>query len=490
MKYILIFCFQLLTLIVKSQEPIISPADQLRDAVTELQNNDLLKNGLVTISVQKVNDGTVLLGHQAGLSVPSASTLKLVSTATALSVLGGDYKYETFLEYDGEIKNKVLKGNLYIRGTGDPTLGSDRFKETHLSASQLIDRWTSLVKELGILKIEGAVIADASWFDEFTLADSWPWGDLGNYYGAGVSGLNFADNQYTVFFHAGGSVGSPAGLTEVPSAVSYLNITNKVKTGIRGSGDQVNIYGNPLSRDVILTGTVPLGARKFPVKGALPRGDFHAAHLLKQNLEKIGIKVSADVRVLNQLPTDNIKRQLLDKYESPVLKEIARETNWYSVNLYADALFKSAAKQLGSEPDFDSCVKTIKAYWESKGVNMDGFFVKDGSGLSPSGSMTGLNLTGILNAMSKDKEFNAFFDGIAIAGMHGTVRNIGKASRAAGLMRIKSGSIDGTRAYAGYITGKAGELLSFSITTQKYTPGSSRDAGAELNKLLGLIAEL
>lgn len=490
MKYLFIFCIQFLTGMAMGQETDSTPIDQLRDAVTELQNKDLLKSGLVTISVQKVSDGTVLLNHQAGLSVPSASTLKLVATATALSVLGSNYKYETFLEYDGEITNKVLKGNLYIRGTGDPSLGSERFKDTHLTALQLIERWTTIVKEKGIHRIEGAIIADASWFDEFTLADSWPWGDLGNYYGAGVSGLNFADNQYTIFFHAGSSVGSPAGLTEVPSSIAYLNITNQVKTGIRGSGDQVNIYGNPLSREVILTGTVPAGARKFPVKGAIPRGDFHAANMLKQSLEKAGLKVTGEIQVINTKINRSLIRQTLDKYESPALKEIARETNWYSVNLYADALFKSAAKKLGSEPDFDSCVKMITTFWGGRGVNMEGFFIKDGSGLSPSGSMTGLNLTGILYSMSKDKEFEAFYEGIAIAGMHGTVRNIGKDSRAAGQMRVKSGSIDGTRAYAGYITNKADELLSFSITTQKYTPGSSREAGAELNKLLILIAEL
>lgn len=490
MKYSLILCLQLLVFLAFGQQMVSTPADRLTDAVTELQNTELLKNGLVTISVQKVSDGAVLLSHYGGLSVPSASTLKLVSTASALSVLGADFRYDTVLEYDGEIKKDVLEGNLYIRGTGDPTLGSERFKDTHATAEQLLKRWVEVVKEKGIRHIKGAVIADASWFDEYTLADSWPWGDLGNYYGAGVSGLNFSDNQYVVRFNPGKAVGDPATISGIVPGMPYLNFANKVTTGGRGSGDQVNIYGNPLSREVILTGTVPVGTREFSVKGAIPKGDFHAAFSLKEGLKQSGISVKGEVMVLNSPQTVTIERKLLDRYQSPSLGEIARETNWYSVNLYADALFKSAAKKLGSAPDFDACVKILRTYWESKGVNMEGFFIKDGSGLSPSGSLTAFNLTGILNAMSKDPQFSAFYESIAIAGQHGTVKNVAKGSRAEGLMRIKSGSIDGTRAYAGYIYSKSGELLSFSISAQKYIPGTSREAGTELSKLLMLIAEL
>src|SRR5690606_3424468 len=154
----LILCLQLLVFLAFGQQMVSTPADRLTDAVTELQNTELLKNGLVTISVQKVSDGAVLLSHYGGLSVPSASTLKLVSTASALSVLGADFRYDTVLEYDGEIKKDVLEGNLYIRGTGDPTLGSERFKDTHATAEQLLKRWVEVVKEKGIRHIKGAVI--------------------------------------------------------------------------------------------------------------------------------------------------------------------------------------------------------------------------------------------------------------------------------------------------------------------------------------------
>lgn len=487
MKYLYIWlCLFLSGKVVAQDSPI--ALTQFTDAVVETQNKELLKNGLLTASVQQVQDGATLMSHNASLSVPSASTLKLVATATALSVLGADFRYSTFLEYEGEIKRGVLKGNLYIRGTGDPTLGSDRFKDTHLTASQLLDRWVAIVKQQGIKKIDGAVIADASWFDEQTLAESWPWGDLGNYYGAGVSGLNFADNQYIIQFTGGKAIGDRATYEKTIPSIPYLQFDNKVSTAPRGTGDQVNVMGHPFSTQVYLVGTVPVGSKAFAVKAALPKGDFYAAYALTEALKKADVEVENEPAVTYENAT--MPRVIIDTYKSPVLKEIARETNWYSINVYADALLKSSAKQLANVTEFTASVEAVKAYWEAKGVDMRGFFAKDGSGLSPSGSLTAFNLCGILNAMTRDPHFQAFYEGIAVAGKHGTVRNIGKGTRAEGLMRVKSGSIDGTRAYAGYIQSKSGKLLSFSVSAQKYVPGTGREAGLELNRLLGLLADL
>ena len=121
---------------------------------------------------------------------------------------------------------------------------------------------------------------------------------------------------------------------------------------------------------------------------------------------------------------------------------------------------------------------------------MRGFYIKDGSGLSPSGSVTTGNLTDILNAVNKDAGFPDFYKSIAILGLNGTVRNLGKRTRAAGNVRVKSGSIEGTRAYAGYVTSRSGTLLSFSIIAHKYLPGSNRMVTDELVRLMTLMAEL
>lgn len=458
------------------------------DAVLELQNSELIRNGTLSVSVKSVADKKTIFAINSDKSLPSASILKLVSTATILSVLGGDFRYQTFLEYDGFIMKDTLVGNIYIRGTGDPSLGSDRFKD-YLSSSQLIARWTAAIQKAGIKYIKGDVLADASYFDKNTLADSWIWGDLGNYYGAGVSGLNFNDNQYRIKFKPGVGEDDPAAFLGIEPAIPYLTFQNLVATGERGSGDKTVVYGNPLSTNVILTGTVPRGVPTFSVKGSIPDPATYVAYALKQSLantipvipETVTFKLTKSVMMPGP-------KKMLDEYKSPPLKEICQQANFWSVNLYADSFLKKAGKMLEGKSDYDDAAKAVTNFWWNRKADMRGFFIKDGSGLSPSGSVTTNNMTDILSLATKEASYPDFYKGIAVLGVNGTVRNLGKGTKAAGNIRAKSGSIEGTRAYAGYVTTKSGAILSFAMIANKYQQESSRTVSEELVRLMTLLA--
>ncbi|WP_228713602.1 D-alanyl-D-alanine carboxypeptidase/D-alanyl-D-alanine endopeptidase [Arundinibacter roseus] len=460
----------------------------LTDALLELQNSELMQNGTLSFSLTSCQTDRPLLILNQKQSLPSASILKLVSTATVLSVFGGDYTYKTFLEYDGQKSGDTLKGNLYIRGTGDPSLGSDRFKD-FASYQQLLSRWSTALAQTGIKHVQGQVIADASFFDEQSLADTWIWADLGNYYGAGVQGLNFNENKYTMLFRTGSDVGQPSEVLRTEPALPFLHWTNRVTSGPTGSGDRVYMYASPLSKEVLLTGTVPRNSAAFSVRGAIPNPSFAVAYLLTQELTQKGITISGEPSTIQNNP-QNSPRTVLDTHTSPTLRELCQQTNWWSINLYADSFLKLIGRKLTDEPDFSSSVQAVIDYWQQRGVSMNGFFIKDGSGLSPTGSLTTQNLTGILNAATRDKTFPDFYSSIAILGETGTVRNMGKGTRAAGNVRAKSGSIEGTRAYAGYVVTKEGERLSFAIIAHKYTPNNSRAIGIELARLLILLGDL
>jgi serine-type D-Ala-D-Ala carboxypeptidase/endopeptidase (penicillin-binding protein 4) len=462
---------------------------RLSDVLVELQNSELLRNGTLAFSLKSTQNGRTLLGMNQEQSLPSASTLKLVSTSTVLSVLGGDYRYKTYLEHDGELRGDTLFGNLYLRGTGDPSLGSDRF-DGYPSTSELLSRWASAVQRRGIRYVKGRVVADPTYFDDGTLADTWVWGDLGNYYGAGVQGLNLNENLYRISFRAGREVGDPTEVVKMEPGLPYLRFTNQVTTGEAGSGDQVYIYTSPLGNEVILTGTVPRGVTSFTVKGAIPNPAFAAAYLFTSALTAGGVAVLGENTLLTASIGQSSSRKTLDEYSSPPLRELAQQTNWWSINLYADAFLKSAGKRLGAKSDFDDAIEEVTRYWRGKGADMRGFYIKDGSGLSPTGSLTAQNLTSILNAATRDKAYPDFYNSIAVLGQTGTVRNIGRRTRAAGNVRAKSGSIEGTRAYAGYVTTKAGERLSFTMIAHKYLPDNSRTMGKELARLLVMLGEL
>jgi D-alanyl-D-alanine carboxypeptidase/D-alanyl-D-alanine-endopeptidase (penicillin-binding protein 4) len=464
--------------------------NNLRDMVLELQNSEIMRSGSLAVSVKAVKSRSFVFGLNQERSLPSASTLKLVSTATVLSLFGGDFKFQTFLEHDGVMKGDTLIGNLYMHGTGDPSLGSDRFTG-YLKSNELLNRWTAAVKKAGIKYIKGKVIADASYFDSASLASTWIWGDIGNYYGAGVQGLNFNENLYRIKFKPGAEPGDPAGFLGIEPDIPYLSFVNQVTTGERGSGDKTIVYSSPIGNNVVLTGTVPAGQATFTVKGSIPDPSQYASFALKRSLASSSVVVMEQIlpSVAINPVTPNPKR-ILDEYNSPPLRDLCQQTNFWSINLFADAFFKQAGKRLTGKSDYDNAALAVTAFWSGRGADQRGFYIKDGSGLSPSGSVTANSLTDILNLASLDTSFNDFYKSIAVMGQNGTVRNLGKGSRAAGNMRVKSGSIEGTRAFAGYVTSKSGALLSFTIIAHKYMPSSQRIVSDELVRLMTLIAQL
>ncbi|HWV29641.1 MAG TPA: D-alanyl-D-alanine carboxypeptidase/D-alanyl-D-alanine-endopeptidase, partial [Dyadobacter sp.] len=312
------------------------------DAVLELQNSEFMRSGSLAVSVKAVKEGTSVFTLNAERSLPSASTLKLVSTATVLALFGGDFKFQTFLEYDGVLRGDTLAGNLYIHGTGDPSLGSDRFKG-YPTAPEMINRWVAAVKKAGIKYIKGKVIGDASFFDKEAVASTWIWGDMGNYYGAGVQGLNFNENLYRVKFKPGVEPGDPTTVLGTEPELPYLSFTNQATTGERGSGDQTIIYSSPLGNNVLLTGTVPAGNAVFTVKGSIPDPAWYTAYALKNALSGNGVVVAEAEPVPGNevLLTPNPKK-IIDEYKSPPLRELCQQANFWSINLFADVFFKQS----------------------------------------------------------------------------------------------------------------------------------------------------
>ena len=477
-----------------------APADSLvRQRLTTLlnqvQNSPSVRYGTIALSVRRVQDGQCLIDYNARQCLSTASTLKLITTATALAVLGPTYTYTTTLEYDGTLRDSVLTGNLYVRGTGDPSLGSGRFTD-YADAPTLFTTWSDAVRAAGIKLVQGAVVGDASLYSGQTTPDTWPWSDLGNYYGAGLSALNINENLYRVIFRPGKTIGSPAPVLRTEPPTPYLTFSNHVTTDAAGSGDQVNIYNAPFARQPELTGTVPAGVSEFVVKGSLPDPAYTVAAALHDRLLRDSIVVSGSPATYRSavsgtmLKPSGARHKLLD-YKSPMLSDLVQQTNYQSINLYAEALLRTTALALSKTTlTFDESLKAVAQFWRNKGVNLDGFRPKDGSGLSTVGGITAENMTGILAAMTKEPAFTAFYQSIPVVGQSGTVKNLARNTAAAGNVRAKSGSIEGVRAYAGYFTTTTGERLCFSVMVNKFTPGQTRDVVAQLEKILALLPGL
>ena len=486
-----------------------------------LQGSPLAQNGIVALSVRRVSDGKLLFGQNDHTSLATASTLKLVTTATALATLGSTYSYTTTLEYDGIIRDSTLEGNLYLRGTGDPSLASGRFAG-YPAWVTFLKSVSSTVRQAGIRRISGAIIGDASFYDDMPTPDTWPYGDLGNYYGAGLYGLNFNENLYRVAFKTGPAVGAPAPVARLDPAMPYLALTNHVITDQPTTGDEVMIYGVPFQNTVTLEGTVPANSPEFIVKGAMPDPAYFVAYALTEQFRRDSIRVTGSpmayrvgtsptgvvvAGVGNDVPGNigvggaslagkPLRRTELMRYLSPPLSDLVRETNFQSINLYAEALMRSAARQLTLNPpamparSWPASISAITGFWQSKGVDLAGFRPRDGSGLSTVGAMTTDNLTGILAAMTREVAYPAFYASIPVVGRTGTVKNLAKNTKAAGNIRAKSGTIEGVRAYAGYFTATDGSLMCFSFMVNKYAEGKYAALTPQIERLFVLLVGL
>ncbi len=486
MKHFCIAFCVLLPLLAGGQTADSLALSRLVHAITQLQNSSLMRHGMLGVSITSGETAETLIGVNTDQSLPPASTLKLVTTAAALEVLGENFTFETFLEYDGVITDGLLKGNLYIRGTGDPSLGSPRFRDRTDSAT-VFNNWLQSIQKAGIRGIQGRIFADASYFDPLGIGDSWEWGDVANGYGAGVSGLNWNENACRIYFRTGTRTGDPAQLLRVEPALPDTRYINLVTTGPPGSGDKTLIRPSGHANILVIDGTVPRSRNEYSIRGAIFNPELLLAGFFTDFLVHNDIRVGDKAAIWMPSGTASA-RKTLHTHRSPPLSDLCRQTNWWSINLYAEALLKMATKKMTGKTDFKSAAEALTSFWILKGVNVSGLLFKDGSGLSGSGLMTPRNVTDILNTVTRFRSFPAFYESIPIAGESGTVRS--KSFGRNLNVRAKSGSIEGTRAYAGYINTRSGNRLSFVINAHRYLPDSSSKVVQELMGVVRLMGEL
>nr|MCU0470652.1 D-alanyl-D-alanine carboxypeptidase/D-alanyl-D-alanine-endopeptidase [Arcicella sp.] len=274
----------------------------------------------------------------------------------------------------------------------------------------------------------------------------------------------------------------------------YYGKINRVLTDKPNTGDQVNIYSTPYQDVLIMEGFVPAG-ENFSVKGSIPDPALFSAYFLHKKLEELNVKIAdsplswmeANKKSINfSKPSQTI---IIDSLLSPPLKDLARECNFQSINLYAETFLKTPSVLLNLGNSTDAAIKALKQIWQTKSVKLEGLKMKDGSGLSAANGITPNNMTDVLKTMFLEKSFDAFYESIPIVGVSGTVANLGKKSKAVGNVRAKSGSIDGVRAYAGYFTAKNGEMFCFSMMLNKYN-SEYGSATRELEKLMIMMVDL
>ena len=458
-------------------------------AIKSLDADSDMRPANWSICVIDVNSGKMVSGINVHKNVVTASTMKSLTTATALAILGSDFRFKTLLQYDGKIaEGGILMGNVYIKGDGDPALGSTRFGEKYTSEA-ILAAWTKAIQAAGITAINGKVIGDASVFSSQMTPGEWPWEDMGNYYGAGASGLNFNENMYRLDLEPGKTVGSSTKVirTDPPQEINFVN---ELTTGKVGSGDNAYIYGSPYNSIRHIRGTIPAGKSVFSIKGSIPDPSLYAAQWLTEELNKCGVMVSekaTTVRIEKQAGRAvSTSRKTILIHSSPTVADIVYHTNMRSVNLFAEALAYRLSVKAGKDGSAADAVEVMESYWKNQGVNTRGMRIKDGSGLSPNNSLSTYQLASILRKASLASYGDDFVESLPLAGKSGSLKSMLRGTTAEGRLRAKSGFISGVRGYAGIVDTANGKKLAFAMISNHY----SCSAGAMRRKFETLMVRL
>jgi D-alanyl-D-alanine carboxypeptidase/D-alanyl-D-alanine-endopeptidase (penicillin-binding protein 4) len=433
-------------------------SERLRQRSQEFQDDPQLTNATFSLYVINGKTGEVVFDRNARVGLATASTLKIITAATAYELLGPDFRYETRFGYTGKIRGRTLQGDIYIRPSGDPTLGSWRWKST--SDSAVMGR---IMKAFGQLKIAGfrnVVIDDRGW-DAEQIPDGWIRQDIGNYYGAGPGGFNWRENQFDIVLRSGKQVGDRVSIVKTDPKLLTASLSSAARSAGKGTGDNAYLYYPLGSSKGIVRGTIPVNENNFVIAAAQPAPKKEFSSLLVQNLSS-KLKMGA-VHFEGPLKDTTI---LLTEY-SPTLDSIVYWFLKKSINLYGEALTKTMAYQQEGLGSTEKGVEVIKNFWKEKGIPSTELNMADGSGLSPLNRITAHAQVTILAYAKRQPWFSGYYN--AFPEYNG--------------MKMKSGTISDVKSFCGYQQSKDGNEYIFSFLVNNYN-GSASSLVQKMYKVL------
>ena len=461
----------------------------LQKEIDKLNADTVLAHGDWGFCVMTADSGKLIALHNMQKSLIPASTLKILTTGAALGLLGPHYKYETKLEYDGvfDSLSGVLKGNLYIHGSGDPTFNSERFNRD--DTISLFQSLPFRLRKKGIKKIEGNIIGDASCFSDNPIPDGWTWSDIGQYYGAGTCGLTYSDNSVSLYFDS--NKGDSCILTHTIPVLENVIYRSDVTSDSKK--DEALVYGAPFGNTYYVHGSIPAAKKDFEVKASNPDPAYQCAKDFYDEVITNGISISGKPTTVRRMQIVNekisVKRKVLSIIYSPKLSAIVEQTNIHSDNTYAEQLLRTLGFLKGDGGTTEAGIDVVKNYWKSLGVKLDGLYMTDGCGLSRSNGITTLIQASILQKISNQKWYSSFLNSLPVAGKSGSMTSLCKGTLAENNLQAKTGYINRARGYVGYVKTKSGKLLCFSLLANNYTC-TPTEMKKKLEKILVAMAEI
>ncbi|UCF36635.1 MAG: D-alanyl-D-alanine carboxypeptidase/D-alanyl-D-alanine-endopeptidase [Acidobacteriota bacterium] len=446
--------------------------DRISQQMERLFSDPAFSRAIWGIKVQSVDSGELLYEQNANKLLMPASNMKLVTGLAALEKLGLDYRFRTVVLTDGTISKGTLKGNLVVRGSGDPSLGArvsspDPQDLTKGDARAVFQEWADKLKERGIRKIEGDLVGDDRLFSKVPLGEGWSWDDLAYGYAAEIGALQFNENLVVLRIEAASQSGSVPQVSASPES-GYFKIENQLETVEIHEELELAIDREPGNRFVI-RGQIPKGRDAFFQTIAIERPTHYFLTVLKETLEESGIEVKGamvDVDDWNG-KVEDARTELL-VHESPPLKWILEVLLKISQNLYAETLLRMIdLHEAGKSAEGGR--EVVEGFLTRIGIPAEAYVLSDGSGLSRYNLLTPEMIVRLLRHAAHSDYREAFVETLPIGGVDGTIRSRMKGTAAANNVTAKTGAIAFVRALSGYVQTKDGETLAFSMLVNHFT---------------------
>ncbi|MEN4761316.1 D-alanyl-D-alanine carboxypeptidase/D-alanyl-D-alanine-endopeptidase [Chryseobacterium sp. C39-AII1] len=432
------------------EKTILSPKELVDINVNTMMADPVLKNATWGFVVYDPKTKKIISSYNETSPLVPASTTKLLTTETAMNLLGENYRWMTQLEYSGTVdENGVLNGNLYIVGSGDPSLGTN--KAGAAPYRDIVSDFVSGISREGIKKVNGDIIIQTALFkgNISKLPENVVWLENNNYY-------------------------LPAGTTrEINPANEKLIVK---KNGF--STDKKFFYVSPYNNQMVY-------ADKYEGDGILttklPDAPAYLANSFRTTLVKSGVAVTGKVtpKMTDATPET---RKLLSAYKSPTLGDIIYYTNQHSDNGLAEALLKTVGFQSLGDQTTESGRKVVTSHLKDEGFDMLGLNYIDGSGLSRANNVTPISQVKFLTSLMDEKYYQTYLTSLPIGGQSGTLKRmfLGTGN---GQVFAKTGTLNKVKTLAGYLKTNSGRTLVFSLMVNNYA-GSVDMVKKRMEKIL------
>ncbi len=443
------------------------PVDRLHSELAAKFDDPNFFNANWGVVIQSLKTGEIIYERNENKSFMPASNMKLFTTSSALTSLSPDFHYYTMLATNGTISNGVLHGDVFLKGSGDPTI-CGRFNGGNVL--QTFDDWADSLKALGIKTIDGNLIGDDNCFDEDFYGDGWDANYETDWYAAQYGGIVFNDNCVDMTITPSDSIGTQASVTWNP-ATKYITVVNETVMTPPDSNYYIAFYRERGTNRVHVRGNFPVNKPVWHESIAVDNPTLYAMTVLKEEFALRGIQVNGapqDIDSASSKPNYTSALRLAS-YTSPALSQIVKAINKPSQNLYAEQLFRTMGMIYYGMGGMQTGRYVANPIFTSWGMDTTRMKIVDGCGLSRLDLVSPANIVALLTGMYRGKYFQPFYESLPIAGVDGSLRNRMKGTKAENNVHAKTGFIGYVRSLSGYVTSLDGEMFAFSMMANHYT---------------------